>query len=169
MQWVAVDSSLHSWVVLQRRLLVNMLVESIIEFTATGGEIFSLAVFFIFGVLVASLLPGITLVDHNLCGAKPHPYPDAACRDIPGKNPVTTGISLFHRVVRSPRTCIDCAVTHNPQRLTGYTRAADDCDGCQYHGPNQRICTRITANPPIDWYAGENCDVARRCTGTQRG
>ncbi|MDD1696723.1 MAG: cation:proton antiporter [Methanoregula sp.] len=36
--------------------------ESIIEFTATGGEIFSLAVFFIFGILSASLLPGITLV-----------------------------------------------------------------------------------------------------------
>jgi sodium/hydrogen antiporter len=36
--------------------------ESIIEFTATGGEIFSLAVFFIFGVIAASLLPGITLV-----------------------------------------------------------------------------------------------------------
>ena len=36
--------------------------ESIIEFTATGGEIFSLAVFFIFGVLAASLMSGITLV-----------------------------------------------------------------------------------------------------------
>jgi len=35
---------------------------SIIEFTATGGEIFSLAVFFIFGILAASLIPGITLV-----------------------------------------------------------------------------------------------------------
>ena len=39
----------------------NHVSESIIEFTATGGEIFSLAVFFIFGILVASLLPGITL------------------------------------------------------------------------------------------------------------
>ena len=36
--------------------------ESIIEFTATGGEIFSLAVFFIFGILAANLIPGITLV-----------------------------------------------------------------------------------------------------------
>ena len=35
--------------------------ESIIEFTATGGEIFSLAVFFIFGVIAASLMSGITL------------------------------------------------------------------------------------------------------------
>jgi sodium/hydrogen antiporter len=35
--------------------------ESIIEFTATGGEIFSLAVFFIFGILAASLLSGLTL------------------------------------------------------------------------------------------------------------
>lgn len=36
--------------------------ESIIEFTATGGEIFSLAVFFIFGILAASLMSGITIV-----------------------------------------------------------------------------------------------------------
>jgi sodium/hydrogen antiporter len=36
--------------------------ESIIEFTATGGEIFSLAVFFIFGILAAHLLTGVTLV-----------------------------------------------------------------------------------------------------------
>lgn len=36
--------------------------ESIIEFTATGGEIFSLAVFFFFGVIAAGLLSGITLV-----------------------------------------------------------------------------------------------------------
>ncbi len=35
--------------------------ESVIEFTATGGEIFSLAVFFIFGILAASLLSGLTL------------------------------------------------------------------------------------------------------------
>ncbi len=35
--------------------------ESVIEFTATGGEIFSLAVFFIFGILAASLLRGLTL------------------------------------------------------------------------------------------------------------
>ncbi|HTY15670.1 MAG TPA: cation:proton antiporter [Methanoregulaceae archaeon] len=34
--------------------------ESIIEFTSTGGELFSLAVFFIFGVIVASLINGIT-------------------------------------------------------------------------------------------------------------
>jgi NhaP-type Na+/H+ or K+/H+ antiporter len=34
--------------------------ESIIEFTSTGGEIFSLAVFFIFGILAASIIPGIT-------------------------------------------------------------------------------------------------------------
>jgi sodium/hydrogen antiporter len=36
--------------------------ESIIEFTSTDGEIFSLAVFFIFGIIAASLLPGITPV-----------------------------------------------------------------------------------------------------------
>lgn len=36
--------------------------ESIIEFTATGGEILSLAVFFLFGVIASSLLSGITLV-----------------------------------------------------------------------------------------------------------
>ena len=35
--------------------------ESVIEFTATGGEIFSLAVFFIFGILAASLLSGLTI------------------------------------------------------------------------------------------------------------
>jgi sodium/hydrogen antiporter len=34
--------------------------ESIIEFTSTEGEIFSLGVFFIFGVIAASLLSGIT-------------------------------------------------------------------------------------------------------------
>jgi sodium/hydrogen antiporter len=34
--------------------------ESIIEFTSTSGEIFSLGVFFIFGVIAASLLSGIT-------------------------------------------------------------------------------------------------------------
>jgi sodium/hydrogen antiporter len=34
--------------------------ESIIEFTSTGGEIFSLGVFFIFGIISASLLSGIT-------------------------------------------------------------------------------------------------------------
>jgi NhaP-type Na+/H+ or K+/H+ antiporter len=34
--------------------------ESIIEFTSAWGEIFSLGVFFIFGVIVASLLSGIT-------------------------------------------------------------------------------------------------------------
>jgi NhaP-type Na+/H+ or K+/H+ antiporter len=34
--------------------------DSIIEFTATGGEIFSYAVFFIFGVIAASLMSGIT-------------------------------------------------------------------------------------------------------------
>jgi len=34
--------------------------ESIIEFTSTGGELCSLAVFFIFGVLVASLFNGVT-------------------------------------------------------------------------------------------------------------
>jgi sodium/hydrogen antiporter len=34
--------------------------ESIIEFTSTDGEIFSLGVFFIFGVIAASLLSGIT-------------------------------------------------------------------------------------------------------------
>jgi NhaP-type Na+/H+ or K+/H+ antiporter len=36
--------------------------QSIIEFTSTDGEIFSLAVFFIFGIIAASLLPGITPV-----------------------------------------------------------------------------------------------------------
>jgi sodium/hydrogen antiporter len=36
--------------------------KSIIEFTSTDGEIFSLAVFFIFGIIAASLLPGITPV-----------------------------------------------------------------------------------------------------------
>jgi NhaP-type Na+/H+ or K+/H+ antiporter len=36
--------------------------ESIIEFTATGGEIFSLSVFFIFGIIAASLISGITWV-----------------------------------------------------------------------------------------------------------
>lgn len=36
--------------------------ESIIEFTATGGEIFSLAVFFIFGVIAASFMSGITVI-----------------------------------------------------------------------------------------------------------
>jgi sodium/hydrogen antiporter len=36
--------------------------ESIIEFTATGGEIFSLAVFFIFGIFAAGFLPGITWI-----------------------------------------------------------------------------------------------------------
>jgi NhaP-type Na+/H+ or K+/H+ antiporter len=35
--------------------------ESVIEFTAAGGEIFSLAVFFIFGILAASLLSGLTI------------------------------------------------------------------------------------------------------------
>jgi NhaP-type Na+/H+ or K+/H+ antiporter len=35
--------------------------ESIIEFTSTGGEIFSLAVFFIFGIIAASLIAGITV------------------------------------------------------------------------------------------------------------
>jgi NhaP-type Na+/H+ or K+/H+ antiporter len=34
--------------------------ESIIEFTSTEGEIFSLGVFFVFGVIAASLIPGIT-------------------------------------------------------------------------------------------------------------
>jgi sodium/hydrogen antiporter len=34
--------------------------ESIIEFTQTGGEIFSLVVFFFFGVIAASLIPGVT-------------------------------------------------------------------------------------------------------------
>ena len=34
--------------------------ESMIEFTSTEGEIFSLAVFFVFGVIAASLIPGIT-------------------------------------------------------------------------------------------------------------
>ena len=34
--------------------------ESIIEFTATGGEVLSLAVFFMFGALASSLLPGVT-------------------------------------------------------------------------------------------------------------
>ena len=34
--------------------------ESIIEFTSTWGEIFSLVVFFVFGIIAASLLPGIT-------------------------------------------------------------------------------------------------------------
>ncbi|MDD1711776.1 MAG: cation:proton antiporter, partial [Methanoregulaceae archaeon] len=36
--------------------------ESVIEFTATGGEIFSYAVFFIFGVIAASLMYGITAI-----------------------------------------------------------------------------------------------------------
>src|SRR5512136_2062143 len=36
--------------------------ESIIEFTSTDGEIFSLGVFFIFGIIAASFFPGITLV-----------------------------------------------------------------------------------------------------------
>ena len=36
--------------------------ESIIEFTSTEGEIFSLGVFFVFGVIVASLIPGITAI-----------------------------------------------------------------------------------------------------------
>jgi NhaP-type Na+/H+ or K+/H+ antiporter len=36
--------------------------ESIIEFTSTGGEIFSLGVFFIFGIISASLLSGITQI-----------------------------------------------------------------------------------------------------------
>ena len=36
--------------------------ESIIEFTSTGGEIFSLLVFFIFGVIAASIISGITPV-----------------------------------------------------------------------------------------------------------
>jgi NhaP-type Na+/H+ or K+/H+ antiporter len=36
--------------------------ESIIEFTSTEGEIFSLGVFFIFGIIAASLIPGITAV-----------------------------------------------------------------------------------------------------------
>jgi NhaP-type Na+/H+ or K+/H+ antiporter len=35
--------------------------EAIMEFTKTEGEIFSLGVFFIFGIIVASLIPGITL------------------------------------------------------------------------------------------------------------
>jgi NhaP-type Na+/H+ or K+/H+ antiporter len=35
--------------------------EAIIEFTSTEGEIFSLGVFFIFGIIVASLISGITL------------------------------------------------------------------------------------------------------------
>jgi sodium/hydrogen antiporter len=35
--------------------------DSIIEFTSAGGEIFSLGIFFIFGVIAASLLSGITL------------------------------------------------------------------------------------------------------------
>jgi NhaP-type Na+/H+ or K+/H+ antiporter len=34
--------------------------ESMIEFTSTEGEIFSLGVFFVFGVIAASLIPGIT-------------------------------------------------------------------------------------------------------------
>ena len=34
--------------------------ESVIEFTSTEGEIFSLGVFFIFGIIAAQLLPGIT-------------------------------------------------------------------------------------------------------------
>jgi NhaP-type Na+/H+ or K+/H+ antiporter len=34
--------------------------ESIVEFTSTGGEIFSLIVFFIFGVIATSIIPGIT-------------------------------------------------------------------------------------------------------------
>ena len=36
--------------------------ESIIEFTSTGGEIFSLGVFFVFGIIAASLLSGITWI-----------------------------------------------------------------------------------------------------------
>ena len=36
--------------------------KSMIEFTSTGGEIFSLIVFFIFGVIAASFIPGITAV-----------------------------------------------------------------------------------------------------------
>jgi NhaP-type Na+/H+ or K+/H+ antiporter len=36
--------------------------ESIIEFTSTEGEIFGLGVFFIFGIIAASLIPGITAV-----------------------------------------------------------------------------------------------------------
>jgi NhaP-type Na+/H+ or K+/H+ antiporter len=34
--------------------------ESMIEFTSTEGEIFSLGVFFVFGVIAANLIPGIT-------------------------------------------------------------------------------------------------------------
>ena len=89
--------------------------ESVIEFTATGGEIFSLAVFFIFGILAASLLSGINPGNFNLCSPEPDPYPDAPGRDIPGKNPFTTRISPFHRLVWSTRSCIDCAVTHYTQ------------------------------------------------------
>jgi NhaP-type Na+/H+ or K+/H+ antiporter len=36
--------------------------ESIIEFTSAGGEIFSLAVFFIFGIISASLFAGISFI-----------------------------------------------------------------------------------------------------------
>jgi len=36
--------------------------KSMIEFTSTGGEIFSLIVFFIFGVIAASFIPGITAI-----------------------------------------------------------------------------------------------------------
>jgi len=36
--------------------------ESMIEFTSTEGEIFSLGVFFIFGIIAAGLIPGITPV-----------------------------------------------------------------------------------------------------------
>jgi NhaP-type Na+/H+ or K+/H+ antiporter len=36
--------------------------ESMIEFTSTEGEIFSLGVFFVFGVIAASLIPGITAI-----------------------------------------------------------------------------------------------------------
>ncbi len=51
----------------------------------------------------------------NLCRAKPNPSTDAPGRDIIIKNPVTTGICSFHRVVRAPWTCIDCSDAYYTQ------------------------------------------------------
>ncbi|MDD1696759.1 MAG: hypothetical protein LUQ36_00170 [Methanoregula sp.] len=107
--------------------------ESIIEFTSTWGEIFSFVVFFIFGIIAASLLPGITAAI-LLCAV----LSLTLIRILPGRaivveNRIANGFGPFYRMVWSTRTWVDCPVAYDTQRSPGHTRSADDCGSSDYY------------------------------------
>ncbi len=130
--------------------------ESIIKFTSTDGEIFSLGVFFIFGVIAASLLSGITQTVILYAVPESHPHPDTSGSTFIVKNRITIRFSPFYWMVWPAGTGIDCPAAHNAQRSPGHTRFADHCRRSEYNCFIQCLCARYFGKPGHHLVCEEN-------------